>query len=121
MTATITSTSNLIAIQKQNITGNPGNIEQPRGIRCGAVFLYIDVGTILTLNNMKCKVREYEIDKGIYKVNEGEHPYALTHHTGTANSQHLCFVLFGIRGRLDEQKNLKYNNAESLEGYPVSA
>ena len=35
----------------------------------------LDYITMLTLNNMAYKVREYEIDKGIYKVCEGEDPY----------------------------------------------
>lgn len=36
----------------------------------------MDYITLLSLNNMAYKVREYEIDKGIYKVSEGEKPYA---------------------------------------------
>ena len=36
----------------------------------------LDYFTILTLNNMAYKVREYEIENGIYEANDNEQPYA---------------------------------------------
>ena len=56
-----------LKVVRNNINGELTTIHFDAGM---------DYITMLTLNNMAYKVREYEIDKGIYKVSEGEYPYA---------------------------------------------
>lgn len=53
-------------IVQKNINGEVNAIHFDAGM---------DYIAMLTLNNMAYKMREYEINKGIYKVSEGEHPY----------------------------------------------